>query len=106
VIDKDVNVADILRDIAAEAPPLYGEIVKLAEKAARKGKSFIDFEIEEWVYDQLSAIHNAKDWNYSTKDLPVPPFIEKLESTGFKYSYYSKPSAWSGTICFYLKITF
>jgi hypothetical protein len=71
---SDTNVAQLLRDIAAESDAVSGMIIKLAQKAAAKGQSHIVIK-----YKQIDTEHNLS----VERGLKLTPPMERLETLGF-----------------------
>ena len=72
--NSETNVAEILRNIAAESDAVSGKIIRQANKAAAKGKSFVVVEVSREDYECV---------NFSSSYTPP---IERLLSLGFKLS--------------------
>jgi hypothetical protein len=77
-MDIDINVAQVLRDIAANSDQLTGKILKKAEKAARKSLSYITYPVS---YNEYINVRH-QDWS----DYIPTPMVEKLLSLGFTIS--------------------
>lgn len=77
--DLETNVAETLREIAANSDKITGKILKKIQAAAKDGKYHIEVEVTEDEYNWLSA----KTWGSNLPSV-TPPLIEKLLSLGFE----------------------
>lgn len=82
----DTNVAVILHDIAANSDKVTGKILRKADKAAKKGKSFIKIRVSYEDYDWVNSVEQKKR-GYRVDFPAITPLIEKLLSLGFKFSH-------------------
>jgi hypothetical protein len=71
---SESNVAEILRNIAAESDAVSGKIIRKATKAANKGKSSILVGVDKEDWECISYRQSQK--------LTAP--MERLVSLGFK----------------------
>ena len=102
----DTNVAILLRDIAANSDEVTGKILRKADKAAKKGKSFIKIKVTFEDYNFIRQSLRLPGGYIRQVDMPaVTPLIEKLYSLGFKLT---KPeeenSFWSNGMTYYLRL--
>lgn len=89
MIEKEMDVAASLRELAANSDEITGKILKKSQEAAKKGASYIEFRISEEDFHWLRARKNG----VPRED--KPPYIEKLESLGFKLDFTEKETGWS-----------
>lgn len=77
-METEVNIAETLREIAANSDSTTGKILKKCNKAASKGLSLIRYSISKEDYASISDHLNP---NLPHSD--PPPYFEKLLSLGF-----------------------
>jgi len=91
---ESFNVAATLRDIAANSDEVTGKILKKAEKAAHKGKSFILVSMSP---EDRQCIDNP--------GYVATPVVEKLKSLGFVLSTTYETSFWGGAGDYLVRIS-
>lgn len=113
-MDKDTDVASILRNIAAESDLVTGKILKAAEKAAAKGLDnvTVDVRYEDYrcvrfaqlkefsktkkLVDEERTAYHRYEYEFAG-DFVFTPLVEKLKSLNFKLAAKTRVG-WSDTI--------
>ncbi len=77
---EETNVAEILRQIAADADEVTGMVVRKAQKAAKKGRNFIVVKVEE---EHLACVKYAGSIEAVRVPKPLTSPMQRLIDMGF-----------------------